>query len=72
MKTEEEALCTRGYLDKSLGGFKLDLQRWLFVALTIQLALMVTIIGIINAVVFTALSGSFTNILNNALAHLKP
>jgi hypothetical protein len=27
--------------------------------------------GIINAVVYVALSGSFTNILNNALAHLK-
>lgn len=65
-----ETLCTKGYLDKALNAFKLDLQRWLFIALTIQLALMVTIIGIINAVVYTSLSGSFTTVLNNALAHL--
>jgi hypothetical protein len=36
-----------------------------------QLALLITIIGIINALIYVALSGSFTNILNYALAHLK-
>ena len=40
-------------------------------ALLAQLALTVTIIGIINAIVYISLSGSFTNILNNALMHLK-
>ena len=63
---------TKADLDSSLDKFKLEMQRWIFIALLAQLALMVTIIGIINAVVYIALSGSFTNILNNALAHLKP
>ena len=51
---------TKADLDSALDKFKLEIQRWIFIALPAQLALMVTIIGIINAVVYIALSGSFT------------
>jgi hypothetical protein len=62
---------TKTDLEGALNKFKLEMQRWIFMALLAQLALTVTIIGIINAVVYISLSGSFTNILNNALTHLK-
>jgi hypothetical protein len=62
---------TKADLEGALSKFKLEMQRWIFMALLAQLALTVTIIGIINAVVYISLSGSFTNILNNALTHLK-
>jgi Na+/H+ antiporter NhaB len=58
----QDDFLTKPDLESALDKFKLEMQRWIFIALIIQLALMVTIIGIINGVVFITLTRTLTHL----------